>query len=71
MKYVVKTQGSYVNDVHLRGGTKNGTFWASYTSAYEDLGNHNVWMTVNKEMAQGVADLVGGKVVYLHSIEGD
>lgn len=61
--YAVMTEGSYVNDVHLRGGTKNGTYWADYTPADDELTPYNVWITEDKERASAIAQLVEGEVV--------
>lgn len=63
MAYAVKSEGSYVNDVQLRGGTKNGTYWADYTPGDEELTQFNVWITDDKEKASAIAQLVKGEVV--------
>lgn len=64
--YVVETQGSYVQDVQLSGGTKNGTYWASYTPIPQfDFNGRNTWITDDLDRAKGLALLVGGKVVVM------
>ena len=68
MKYAIYIKGSFVNDIHLRGGTKNGTYWASYTPENEKLNSQNMWITNDFQMASGVAMLVGGKVVPLEEV---
>ncbi|QRN92677.1 hypothetical protein JRU67_09335 [Mammaliicoccus sciuri] len=61
-KYVVEVQGSYVNDIHLRGSTKMGGYWGSYTPDNEKLDIRNVWITDDYRKALGIAYLVNGEV---------
>ncbi|WP_204236766.1 hypothetical protein P3U44_07015 [Mammaliicoccus sciuri] len=61
-QYVVEVQGSYVNDIHLRGSTKMGGYWGSYTPDNEKLDIRNVWITDDYRKALGIAYLVNGEV---------
>lgn len=61
-QYVVEVQGSYVNDIHLRGSTKIGGYWGSYTPDNEKLDIRNVWITDDYRKALGIAYLVNGEV---------
>lgn len=61
-QYIVEVQGSYVDDIHLRGATKNGSYWAGYTPDNEKLDGRNVWITDDYRKALGVAYLVDGEV---------
>ncbi len=61
-KYVVYAKGSLVEDVHLSGGTKQGTCWASYTPK-EEATILNTWITDDINKARGVALLVGGNIM--------
>lgn len=61
-KYVVYAKGSFVQGVHLSGGTKQGTFWASYTPK-EDATILNTWITDDINKARAVALLVGGNTM--------
>lgn len=61
-KYVVEVQGFYVNDIHLRGSTKMGGYWGSYTPDNEKLDIRNVWITDDYRKALGIAYLVNGEV---------
>lgn len=61
-RYVVEVQGSYVNDIHLRGSTKMGGYWGSYTPDNEKLDIRNVWITDDYRKALGIAYLVNGEV---------
>lgn len=61
-QYVVEVEGSYVNDIHLRGSTKMGGYWGSYTPDNEKLDIRNVWITDDYRKALGIAYLVNGEV---------
>lgn len=67
-KYAVEKEGSILKDLSLSGGTKNGTFWASYVPESELIGSH-FWLTDNIEYAEGLAILVGGEVVRMYGME--
>ncbi|HDA8605861.1 TPA: DUF1024 family protein [Staphylococcus aureus] len=61
-KYAVYAKGSLVEDVHLSGGTKQGTCWASYTPK-EEATILNTWITDDINKTRGVALLVGGNIM--------
>ena len=61
--YAVKKFGSYLNDLHLKGGTKNGTYHATFTPEDEIDTKNDIWITENYYHAQGAALLVDGIVV--------
>lgn len=67
-KYAVEKEGSILKDLNLSGGTKNGTFWASYIPESELIGSQ-VWLTDYIEYAEGLAMLVGGKVVKMYGFD--
>ena len=62
-RYAVKKFGSYLNDMHLKGGTKNGTYHATYTPGDELKEVNDIWIPDNLQHARGVAILIDGIVV--------
>ena len=61
-KWAVTKEGSYLEDLNLRGATINGSYHATYIPKNEVENIFEVWATKDKQKAEAVAVLIDGEV---------